>query len=741
MNTLIHDPFVSGYQLDQYTLLERIGVGGQASVWSAWDQANSRVIAIKIIVSTEGGTTALPETAMKEAHLVSRLQHPHILPLYDFKFSDDWRYLVMRYVSGGTLHELIAEEPMPVESALLLIRQIASALDYMHAQGIVHRDLKPANVLFDAREHPYLTDFGLAKDLSEAALLLHTGRGTPPYAPPEQHTYSAITPQSDVFSLGVMVYEMVTGKLPWGGETSLAVRQISDAEEMPDPRASNPRLPKSLVEALRIITASNPSERPMSAGAAVWLLEEVFGAEHQTLDADEYQKVDENALIAEDASRLIVRGCSRAERGAYPLNFTQFRFADSVFGCQPDAHLEVASFIPEFLFRGALVHGYNVEYWRGQITDHATAVRLCEDVISRDTPAAGQAITALLKEPFAAISLRSDTAAKLAEIALSAGDPSLRGLAFDALERTYAGSLWRDIAFSESLDRKLAQAALGKSGTAKRTAKLIGRIKSSFAVNTMIQEQHRYRSDVVIDTLLGIQQTAGSLPPHLPTVLRAQISGEALRRELVAQPLQLAKAYGVTALGGLLGFGTHVYLTYRLPQILDSTRILVALQHGVFLGLLVGAGVFTARTIAVRMHSLHWAARAALGAFIGGLIINFSLVAYHLLLLNALPAGGLILLGSIVISAAVALGSTLPIPKIGQAAISASGVIIAMAGTWLLHLQTLLDPILLFDYNWSLAQIFAVIVLTSVLLTSAAHVVPLTHRETVSETQTASAGT
>lgn len=740
MNTQLHDPFVSGTVLDQYTLLERIGMGGQASVWSAWDPDHQRVVAIKIIVSAEGGTTALPETAMKEANLVSRMQHPHILPLYDFKFSEDWRYLVMRYVSGGTLHDLIAQEPLPPEIILPLIRKIASALDYMHSQGIVHRDLKPANVLFDARDHPYLTDFGLAKDLSEAAMLLHTGRGTPPYAPPEQHTFSAITPQSDVFSLGVMMYEMCTGKLPWGGETSLAVRQISEHEEMPDPRASNPRLPKTLVDALRIITAANPLERPASAGAAVWLLEEVFGAEHQTLDSDEYQKVDENALIAEDASRLIMRGCTRAERGPYPLNFTQFRFADSVFVDVPDTQQAVAPFITEFLFRGALVHGHNIDYWLHQITDRGTVVRLCEDVIARDPQAAARAINVLLGDPLNTLTLRVETAAKLADIALSAGDTALRGLAFDALERTYPiNGTWRDIAFSEAVDRKLGLAALGKSGTAKRTARLIGRIKSAGAVGAIVQEQHRYRSDVMIDALLNIQNAAGSLPNTMPAVLKAQISGEGIRRELISQPIQLAKAYVITALGGLLGFGAHVYLTYRLPQILDSTRILVALQHGVFLGLLVGAGIFAARMIGQRMRSLHWIARTVLGTVVGGLIINLSLVAYHLLMLNALPAGGLIALGSVIIAGAVALSGALPMPKLAQAAISAVGVIAALAITWLLHLRTLLDPILLFDYNWPLAQILGVMILTSVLITSAAHVVNLTQRRSASEPQAAPA--
>src|SRR5688572_805619 len=186
----LQDSLAQGVCLDQYVLLERIGSGGQAAVWSAWDEHNTRVVAIKVILSAETETAPLQQTALREAQLVASLKHPNILPLYDFKFSDQMHYLVMRYICGGTLRDIMGSGPLPPGAVLDLAEQLTSALSHLHERGVVHRDLKPSNILFDTQGRAYLTDFGLARDLSEIAFQLHTGRGTPPYAPPEQHTYA-----------------------------------------------------------------------------------------------------------------------------------------------------------------------------------------------------------------------------------------------------------------------------------------------------------------------------------------------------------------------------------------------------------------------------------------------------------------------------------------------------------------------------------------------------------------------
>ena len=215
-----------GTRLGKYEIIEELGKGGMATVYRAYHPSAGRYVAIKIIHRALATDKQGMDRFEREAHLVSRLEHPYLLPVFDVNITNDPPYIVMRYLEGGTLKEVIERRTIvPLGEVLYLMRQIAGALDYAHRQGVVHRDIKPSNIMVDEDGNAFLTDFGIAR-ISEGEGLTQTGFtvGTPGYMSPEQGMADdVITPAADVYSLGVMLYEMATGKSPYGGSTPMAI--------------------------------------------------------------------------------------------------------------------------------------------------------------------------------------------------------------------------------------------------------------------------------------------------------------------------------------------------------------------------------------------------------------------------------------------------------------------------------------------------------------------------------------
>jgi WD40 repeat protein/tRNA A-37 threonylcarbamoyl transferase component Bud32 len=268
-----------GRNLGQYRIIEPIGAGGMATVYKAYQAGLDREVAVKVLPAQHALTPGFKERFIREAKAVAQLSHPNILPIYDVGVEDDISYFVMKYVPGQTLRDTM-DQPMVLTRAAHFIDQIAGALDHAHARGILHRDIKPVNMLMEG-DWLLLADFGLAKivEASEALTTSGSSMGTPAYVSPEQATGKPVDQHTDIYSLGIVLYEMVTGRVPYTGETPMGVMFKHVYEPLPLPRKLQPDLPEAVERVILKAVAKNPQDRYDRAG-------ELAEALHRAIDLD-----------------------------------------------------------------------------------------------------------------------------------------------------------------------------------------------------------------------------------------------------------------------------------------------------------------------------------------------------------------------------------------------------------------------------------------------------------------------
>lgn len=252
-----------GRTLGQYHILEELGRGGMAVVYKAHQPTLERQVAIKVLPRELSFDQEFVERFIREARAAARLSHPNIVTIHDVGQADGSYFIVMEYVDGPSVTDLLQRQgALPLKQAAEILTQVASALDYAHDRGFVHRDIKPANILLGADQTAKLTDFGIVK-AAEGTRLTRTGAllGTPAYMSPEQARGAAITPSTDIYSLGVVAYEMLSGRVPFSGDTMAVLH--AHAYDPPDLTVLPPAVRGVVSRALE----KDPTKRYRSAGA------------------------------------------------------------------------------------------------------------------------------------------------------------------------------------------------------------------------------------------------------------------------------------------------------------------------------------------------------------------------------------------------------------------------------------------------------------------------------------------
>ncbi len=284
-----------GQDLGQYHIIEEIAQGGMSTVYRATQTSIGRDVAVKILPSAMMHDPKFLERFNREVEVVASLQHPHILPVYDFGEVNGIPFVVMAYLRGGTLSDYIQHQgPLSLEEVARLIRQIAEALDFAHSKNIVHRDFKPSNVLLDEQRNTYLADFGLAKVMEGSTHL--TGSmmlGTPMYMAPELAAMEPPTKAIDIYALGVTLFQMLTGRLPYETPTPAAAILAHVTQPIPTVLTVRADLPAKIQDVIDRAMAKSPVERFQTAGELLEALNDAAGLGSAAVPAHDSQ----NALL------------------------------------------------------------------------------------------------------------------------------------------------------------------------------------------------------------------------------------------------------------------------------------------------------------------------------------------------------------------------------------------------------------------------------------------------------------
>ncbi|HNB51496.1 MAG TPA: serine/threonine-protein kinase, partial [Anaerolineales bacterium] len=267
-------------KIGRYEIMSEIERGGMATVYYARDPFVDRYVAIKILPRALVHDAESRARFEREARIIAAIEHPAIVPIYDYGEEDGQPYLVMRFMKGGSLGRQLHSHIFSLPEAQRIISRVAPAIDKVHQLGIVHRDLKPDNILFDEDEHPYIADFGIAK-LAEASASISGDKlvGTLYYASPEHlQKGNALNALSDIYALGVILFEMLTGDVPYKGEVTTQLIKAILMDPVPHASEMNPSLPPAIDALIERAMSKNPKHRHQSAIEFAQSLEAVIQA-------------------------------------------------------------------------------------------------------------------------------------------------------------------------------------------------------------------------------------------------------------------------------------------------------------------------------------------------------------------------------------------------------------------------------------------------------------------------------
>jgi predicted Ser/Thr protein kinase len=314
-----------GSRLDKYRIEARLGTGGMATVYRAYQESLNRKVAVKVLAGRLASDEAFRKRFQREAKAVAQFSHPNIVPVYDYGEDRDRNvlYFVTQLVDGGTLSQHLGE-PLPVKKAVRIITEVGGALDYAHRHGTVHRDVKPSNILLTEDDRPLLSDFGIAR-IFEHTRLTQTGTslGTAAYMSPEQAKGEPLGPAADIYSLAVVSYELLTGRPPFQADTDVAVLHQQVYEEPPPLRQLRPDAPRRLERVILRALSKEPTKRYPTAGAYAQALERssrsvgpLQGLRSAALGGGRSSTEEPPTIVREPRTKLVPDGVLSAWRRA-----------------------------------------------------------------------------------------------------------------------------------------------------------------------------------------------------------------------------------------------------------------------------------------------------------------------------------------------------------------------------------------------------------------------------------------
>lgn len=259
---------LTGRLFGAYEIAAPLGEGGMAAVYKAYQPAMKRFVAVKVLSRKLAESSEFTNRFQREAIMLAQLQHPHILPVFDYGQVDGYSYIVMPFLQNGTLAELLETRRRSLTEIYQIMTQIGGALGYAHARGMIHRDVKPSNVLIDEQGNCLLTDFGLARMVEASSDMLTSAgaiMGTPAYMSPEQGKGDTLDGRSDLYSLGVIFYEMLTGQVPYRDKLPMMVVIKHIRDPLPSARELAPDLSDAIERVLIKSLAKDPDERYQTA--------------------------------------------------------------------------------------------------------------------------------------------------------------------------------------------------------------------------------------------------------------------------------------------------------------------------------------------------------------------------------------------------------------------------------------------------------------------------------------------
>jgi tRNA A-37 threonylcarbamoyl transferase component Bud32 len=257
-------PFTNGQNVGPYRILEQLGQGGMATVYKGYHAALDRYVAIKVLHPAFREDPSFTARFTREARVVARLEHPGIVPIYDYSEFEGQPYLVMKFIEGETLKARLARSPLSAEEAMRVVQAVGAALSYAHSKGVLHRDIKPSNILLTPDGEIYLADFGLARiaQSGESTLSSDMLLGTPHYISPEQaQGIKNLDAGTDIYSLGVVMYELAVGRVPFNADTPFSIIHDHIFTPLPVPHVINPKVPQPVERVLLKALAKERKDR------------------------------------------------------------------------------------------------------------------------------------------------------------------------------------------------------------------------------------------------------------------------------------------------------------------------------------------------------------------------------------------------------------------------------------------------------------------------------------------------